>query len=346
MKTKKNYITKIVLFGLICLIFLGYFLFSTTYSTIYGEIRFPAARGPSQTICAINTLTQKETCIEDENFNKNGLKIKPGIYTIYSIVNDEKSDERWDNLVGYKAFYNEYVKEGCGNYLTTYQEKKEKCDQLKMNINPITIYALPFKKIDGIKFDWFNSGEYEEKKESLKSKTEVISFQPLSIPKNRKEGFCWSPSIASNLEKRWRCSTSDHGIYDPCFETESGQVVCDVETNVEGSGFELKLTEPLPVESKNNNSTEYTRYYKIELQNGVDCYLETGTASTINDELSFYYCSEENTHLLGGQDGLIENNIFDKSGEYWKVRFVHYDYKKDSEKMVPVESINVLKVWE
>jgi hypothetical protein len=340
LKNNKVFLTIIVL-----ILFIGYILYSKTYFTIYGDIRFPAARGPNQTICAINSVNKTETCTDDENFDKNGLKVRPGKYTIYSTVNDEKSDERWDNLVGYKAFYNEYMKEDCGIYPPD-ENKKEKCNKLKEEINPVLINALPFKKIDGIKFDWLNSREYEDNMESLKSKTEVINYEQVYVPKKSKEGFCWTTSIASNLEKRWRCSTVDKYIYDPCFETDSGQVVCDVDSEIEGSGFELKLTEPLRKESKNNDSSEYTRYYKIELQNGLDCYLQTGTADEINNELTFYYCTEENTHLLGGRDGLIEKDLFDKSGEYWKVRLVHYDYKKDSGKTVPVENVNVVKVWE
>lgn len=320
----------------------GLFLYIRSFSTIHGDIRYPAARGPSQTICAINNFTQKETCIEGEDFVKNGLKIRFGQYTIYSTVNDEESDERWDNLVGYKAFYNEYVKENCDDYLE-YRDKKEKCDQLEKNVNPISVLVLPNKVIEGIKFDWFNSREYEEKMERSKTKTEVLEYKQVEIPKQSKEGSCWTFSIASSNSRAWRCMTENY-IYDPCFETDTGQVVCAIDSGIE-EPFELKLTEPLP--KQRNSDTREASYWLMELENGLKCYVYTGTADIVNNELVYHYCPPYSYLLSGiknGEGG--ENKTIDKNGEYWTVRMVVDPYDEPSDKILPVEVINVVRVWE
>lgn len=144
---------------------LGIYLFSKTYSTITGELRFPANNTPVQIICAVNSKTKVETCTKNHtgywaygsphNFV---LRIKPGQYYLYSKIDEVKNDERWNDLFGYKAFYTEYSK----NCSLENKNKKEQCNQIKINNKPILIEALPGKLVKEVNFDW-NDGDYYNK---------------------------------------------------------------------------------------------------------------------------------------------------------------------------------------
>lgn len=174
------------------------------------------------------------------------------------------------------------------------------------------------------------------------TKTEIIEYKQTYIPKNSKKGKCWNPSIASSGSNAWRCMT-DEFIHDPCFETDSGQVVCGIDSEKEDA-FELKLTEPLP--KQRNDNTREPSYWKIELENGLNCYVFTGTAGNLNNEYVYHYCPPNGYLLSGmkiGEDG--EDNTLNKKGEYWKVRMVVDLDDKGYSQTLPVEEVNVIRVW-
>lgn len=174
-------------------------------------------------------------------------------------------------------------------------------------------------------------------------KTEINEYKQVEIPKQSKEGSCWTFSIASSNSRAWRCMTENY-IYDPCFETDTGQVVCAIDSGIE-EPFELKLTEPLP--KQRNSDTREASYWLMELENGLKCYVYTGTADIVNNELVYHYCPPYSYLLSGiknGEGG--ENKTIDKNGEYWTVRMVVDPYDEPSDKILPVEVINVVRVWE
>lgn len=188
------------------------------------------------------------------------------------------------------------------------------------------------------------SSKTEEVNKVPNTKTEIVEYKQTDIPKNSKKGSCWTVSIASSGSRAWRCST-DHTIYDPCFETDSGQVVCGVDSENEKDAFELKLTEPLP--KQRNANTRESSYWKIELENGLNCYIFTGTAGNLNNEYVYHYCPPYGYLLSGMKIG--ENNSEDitlnKNGEYWKVRMVSDPDDKGYSQVLPVEEVNVIRVW-
>lgn len=183
----------------------------------------------------------------------------------------------------------------------------------------------------------------EEIKELIKTKTEIAEYKQIYIPKNSKKGKCWNPSIASSDSKAWRCM-DDEFIHDPCFETDSGQVVCGIDSEKGEDVFELKLTEPLP--ERRNDDTREPSFWKIELENGLSCYVFTGTAGNLNNEYVYHYCPP-NGYLLSGIKIGEEpgDKTFNKNGEYWKVRMVVDLDDKGYSQTLPVEEVNVMRVW-
>lgn len=183
----------------------------------------------------------------------------------------------------------------------------------------------------------------KEVNQTLTTKTEIVEYKQTNIPKNSKKGRCWNPSIASNSSKAWRCMT-DEFIHDPCFETDSGQVVCGIDSEKGEGVFELKLTEPLP--KQRNDDTRESSYWKIELENGLNCYVFTGTAGKLNNEYVYHYCPKDAYLLSGIKIGEEPGDkTFNKNGEYWKVRMVIDLNNEGSSENLSVEEVNVIRVW-
>ena len=69
--------------------------------------------------------------------------------------------------------------------------------------------------------------------------TEIIEYKQTYIPDEKRTGDCWTSSIAASTnETAYRCNVGEHQIIDPCFKTEDARVVCDVDPERQGSGFE------------------------------------------------------------------------------------------------------------
>ena len=149
------------IFGLVLILFIiGFTLYSKTYSVIEGEVRFPANNWPIQTICLINSSTKEEKCVDNYHFPDFSLKVKPSKYYIYSKINKEKNDSRWNDLLDFNAFYTEYSKANCVP-LPLDKSEADKCNQIKENNKPIQINARRGEIIKGINFDWENGNFYD-----------------------------------------------------------------------------------------------------------------------------------------------------------------------------------------
>ena len=163
--------------------------------------------------------------------------------------------------------------------------------------------------------------------------TQVIRYVP-AVPKDLKDGECWTSSIASpGTPYAWRCNI-ENGIYDPCLTAADGQtIVCGVPDQEVG----VKLTQPLP--KPEEGATRPARPWLIELPDGVTCALFTGTLPPI-EEMAMYGCSDES--VLVGE--LVE-------GDVWKARKAFLEptdskeadalpYRIQKEELAPL-----LKVW-
>jgi len=165
-----------------------------------------------------------------------------------------------------------------------------------------------------------------------KEKTEVIEYEQTYIPKEIEHGYCWTDSIATfSNDKAWRCTT-DNNVYDPCFETDTGQVVCGVSPEIPESGFELKLTKTLPkIDRVGKKYGE--KFWRFELQNGLICGAITGTAGIIGEEYYSFAC-DKNAVLIGD---------YGQSNQQWKVKVVYLS--DDRLKINKSEVLNIVRAW-
>lgn len=166
------------------------------------------------------------------------------------------------------------------------------------------------------------------------AKTEIIEYKQTYIPEERRTGSCWTTSIAANINKNaFRCNVEQE-IFDPCFKEESGRVVCGVDPEQQGSGFELQLIKELP-EHTDIIQTDSWLPWRLKLEDGQLCGLYTGTAA-IKDGKSYYiYCEKDNE----------DNSVFgelDKTTNPWKIRLIHTKSENDD---FFTETVDVIKVW-
>lgn len=71
---------------------------------IAGTLSYPSEKLPKQTICAVDTTSNEETCTGANNGNSYLLAVKPGTYHVYAIVSEEAESE-----LKTKAYYSEFV---------------------------------------------------------------------------------------------------------------------------------------------------------------------------------------------------------------------------------------------
>ena len=172
------------------------------------------------------------------------------------------------------------------------------------------------------------------KKSAKQAFTEVIKYEQNYIPEKKKEGSCWTTSIsAQSNEKAWRCSV-ENVTYDPCFETKTSQVVCEVDPENLQSGFELILTKNLPKDLEHNPNEII---WMVKLENGLNCSLISGTSGEVNGK-PFYYACNNNAVMLGNF-----GVTFDQSSKLWKVQIAYLDENFDQKGKT--ETVNVLKAW-
>jgi hypothetical protein len=177
-------------------------------------------------------------------------------------------------------------------------------------------------------------------------KTEVIKYHQFYIPKESRNGSCWARSIAAlTNDMAWRC-TIDKGeiseIFDPCFETESHQIVCDVDPEKPESGFVLKLKEPLPyitiTKKINQNLADKDWPWRVKLKNGETCVAITGTALYTGEKLYNYSCRNNDNNI-----SLMMLTKTEK-GSLWKAEKAYLS--KKSGKIIKTEDVEIIKAWE
>lgn len=174
----------------------------------------------------------------------------------------------------------------------------------------------------------------QPKNETTQESTTVIDYKQEIIPESKKQGSCWTTSIAAQSNnKAWRCSV-ENNVYDPCFEADNKKVICDVNPEDPTRGFELILTEELPLELIHNTNDSI---WIAQLENGLRCFLNSGTAGMLNGQYYYYAC--DNNGVLLGNFG----KTFDKSNNLWRVQVAYLD--ENFEQMGEIETINVLKAW-
>lgn len=174
----------------------------------------------------------------------------------------------------------------------------------------------------------------QPKNETTQESTIVIDYKQEIIPESKKEGSCWTTSIAAQSNnKAWRCSV-ENNVYDPCFEADNKKVICDVNPEDPTRGFELILTEALPLELVHNSNDVI---WMTKLENGLKCSLITGTSGTLNGK-DFYYACNNGGVLLGNF-----GKTFDTSSDFWKAQLAYQD--ENFEQKGDTEFINVLMAW-
>lgn len=166
--------------------------------------------------------------------------------------------------------------------------------------------------------------------------TEIIDYKQNFVPTESKSGNCWTSSnVASGNMTAYRCM-SGNNIYDPCFTTEAKRVVCGVTPFNDTNSFELKLTEPLPVNSESNNQSAFSNWM-IELENGVRCSKFSGTAGSIPNEnenepveMYFYTCDDDG--VVVGYPELVNTK--------WNANVAYIDTKP-----VVYKVLQIAKMW-
>jgi hypothetical protein len=178
------------------------------------------------------------------------------------------------------------------------------------------------------------------------ARTEVIEYQQTFLPEEKRTGNCWTSSLAvSSSPKAWRCAVEEGGIvsfiFDPCFETDEGNVVCGIDPQNPTSGFELELTRPLP-ENRNESLQERISFWQLELENGDTCRPHTGTIPSFHGEWAYYLC--DNGYTLGD---FQENNGIYTIGYITGDDYGHWVTKDDYEsvKSEIIKSVMVQKAW-
>jgi len=79
-------------------------------ATISGKLAYPSSSNPAQKVCAVDTTTKKETCVETQSGdNTYELKVEPGSYYVYASLLQKQGDV----TPAYKAYDDQYSV--CGN---------------------------------------------------------------------------------------------------------------------------------------------------------------------------------------------------------------------------------------
>ena len=122
------------------------------------------------------------------------------------------------------------------------------------------------------------------------SKTEIVHFVPSAPANDAREGFCGTHSIAASARHdAFRC-TVDNEIHDPCFivPPNHDRLVCGADPALKTDGFLLKLTKPLP---KNSKPARKREPWILKLADGSICETMTGTLPAVNGQPARWSCA-------------------------------------------------------
>lgn len=191
--------------------------------------------------------------------------------------------------------------------------------------------ALSLLILVGLGWSRNQPGQQPEAKKGLP--TEVITYSP-SVPKNaeRISGSCWTSSNASSLPNAFRCSIDGNGVLDPCFKLNERELLCLSSPAYVGHGIMLDLTEPLP---EPEGRADRDLYWALEFESGKECRLISGTASSVNGDICYYYCDSERELVCGSK--------LDKTEPLWKGKIVRLG--DDYDRVLSSEVKNIVRVW-
>jgi hypothetical protein len=170
------------------------------------------------------------------------------------------------------------------------------------------------------------------------SRTAVNTFAPWSqtgklgrgiTVGRRVRGSCWEASMAVELRGAYRCA-SGNIIYDPCFafgDGASGELVCAL--SPWGKVILMRLTKPLP-RATTNPGNPLRQPWALQLSNGVNCLVDTGTPGYADGLYFTYYCG----------NAIRQAGNLDKSYQPWSVE---YDPTINASVF---HTVNVTAVWD
>ena len=123
--------------------------------------------------------------------------------------------------------------------------------------------------------------------------TKIVRYIP-PLPKAKRTGACFNPSVTSNRIDAWRCAV-DSTIYDPCFEIvslitpgSSARVVCFDNPDDDTTSFQLQLTEPLP--ARETAPAAELQPWRFQLEDGDFCRFEAGAMMVLDGRRIDYIC--------------------------------------------------------
>jgi len=163
--------------------------------------------------------------------------------------------------------------------------------------------------------------------------TEVITYIPTEIPTETLSGSCWTNAIGLGRANAYRCTTEDNAIYDPCFVVgDQPTVICNSNPATGDTGFVLTLTEPLPTPDVG----DVTKPWIIELSDGLQCGLLTGTIVGVGERTASYGCTDQ-TYLF---------DDFQQQGDVWLAEKAVIDINDEGYFIENSEIVPLIRVWQ
>lgn len=138
--------------------------------------------------------------------------------------------------------------------------------------------------------------------------TEVVAYVP-ALPRETRNGVCNANSQVLSVSGAWRC-TVDNQEFDPCLVGEDGAtLVCDANPSLNGAGFGVNLTKPLPEVANKALTQTVVALWEMRLDDSSTCTLVAGLNLTVEGKPVTYVCS----------DGEVLLGDIDRSGAIWSV---------------------------
>lgn len=176
--------------------------------------------------------------------------------------------------------------------------------------------------------------------------TQVVVYNPTTIPAEQKSGYCWTSAIAVTREGAWRCM-QENEIFDPCFTTQQKDiVVCNADPSKNQAGFALKLTKPLPAQEKVSVSGENA--WLLQLSDGLVCSPFTGTMPIIPEKDGVkavkYGCANPDKSKDAPSIGILDGSV--KTGKKWSAQEIVYRSSPSGIKIAAIHEVAIAKVWQ
>ncbi len=128
--------------------------------------------------------------------------------------------------------------------------------------------------------------------------TDVIRFAPRPPPTaTPQDGSCFGHALTVNgRDDAWRCTTEQpaadgRNLFDPCFATDPGDVVCNANPAIDDAGVLLRLTAPLP-DAAATPPPQPRVYWLVVLADGTECRFDTGATGGVDGAHANYRCAD------------------------------------------------------